>query len=309
MGGTARSKGGSARRTNRVIALVSLVLIAAAALSALVGDRSPAGTSSSTTTTPSKPQVDGTGTRPAETSRSWFDHGTAREQFDYKMDELSCDEMDTYLTVDLCAVATATSGSFMLVGTESFWEPTDKDSDGFAWIPFDLTAYTMRRDGTSRAISVLDGYTEKAHTSLKVKLDLYRAEVDGDEVLVLVKRMADGAGDPYDYIEEVQVLAASPTGAPTLVASYSGADIEVSSTGTSLVVSSRRYASPVEGNAEEVSWYSLITLSPSDDDTSSWNETITSGVRPKPASEGMTLVDSYSFPSRRGANEPRPADA
>lgn len=293
------ARGGPARSTNRSIVLIGLVLLLVAAAAAVFGDRSDEGTPTTTTTTvPERPQVDGTGTRPAETARSWFDHGTAREQFDYSMDKLSCAEMARYLTLDLCAVATADSGSFMLVGTESFWEPTDTDADGTAWIPFDLTAFTMRREGGSRAMSVLDGYTEKAYTRLKVQLDLYRAEVDGDEVLVLVKRMADGAGDPYDYLESVQVLAASPTGAPTLVASYEGADVEVSSTGDALVITSRRYGPPGE-DGSETRWFTIVSLTPGDGEMFSWNETLSSGTIDGPRDTGTTLVDSYTFPVGR----------
>lgn len=295
------ASGGSARRTNRSILVIGVVLLLVAGAAAVVGDRDGTGSSASTTTTtqPERPQVDGSGTRPAETARSWFDHGTAREQFDYAMEKLSCAEMSQYLTLDLCAVATATTGSFMLVGTESFWDPTETDSDGTAWVPFDLTAFTMRREGGSRAMSVLDGYTEKAYTRLAVRLDLYRAEVDGDEVLVLVKRMADGAGDPYDYMESVQVLAASPTGAPTLVASYEGADVEVAGTGEALVVTSRRYGPP-GADGSESRWFTSITLAPSNRDVFSWDETVTSGPIEGPRDSGVILVDSYTFPVGRG---------
>ena len=293
----------SARRTNRAIVLTALLVVAGSAAAAVFGDRTAPETDSADTTIPEKPQVDGSGIRPAETSRSWFDHGTAREQFDYAMTKLSCDTMNTFLTVDVCAVATAKSGSFMLVGTESFWEPTDLDADGTAWVPFDLTSFTMRRDGEfPRAVSVLDGYTEKAYTSRTAQVDLYRAEVNGDDVLVLVKRQSNPNADPYDYTEEVQVLAVSPSGAPTLVASYSGADIEVSSTGSALLVTSLRYPSPTDDNAPNMEWYTRITLSPSDRDPYSWDESVTSGARPMPADKGMTLVDTYKFPSRKGGN-------
>lgn len=299
---------GAARRTNRAILVVVAVTSLTAGLAAILGDRGGDGGSAPSTT--ERPQRDGVGTRPAETARSWFDHGNAREQFDYAMSSLSCAAMDEYLTTDLCATATSRSGSFMLVGTESFWDPDEKDSDGLAWIPFDFTAFTMRRDGAPRAVSVLDGYTEKAYTGLKAQLDMYRAVVDGDEVLVVVKRLADGAGDPYDFTESVQVIAASPTGAPTLVASYEGARISVTSTGDALVVSSLRYASPTNGEGDtEEEWYTIITLAPSERDPYSWDERVTSGPRGKVPEGDIALVGTHTFPVGRDGRDPSEASA
>lgn len=309
------TRGSSARRSNALIAAVAVVLAAGAAAAAVFGERTTPSSNGSASSVPVKPQVDGSGVRPAETARSWFDHGTAREQFDYAMKSLSCAVMNTFLTVDLCAVATAKSGSFMLVGSESFWDPSDVDSDGLAWIPFDLTAYTMRRDGDApRAISVLDGYTEKAHTSRKAQLDLYKVEVNGDDVLVLVKRQSNPDADPYEFTEEVQVLAASHTGAPTLVASYSGSDVEVSCTASSVVLSSLRYPSPSDENGPGAEWYSRITLTPTSREPYSWDERITSGDRPPASDSCMTLVGSHPFPSRKGngpvaGNDPQSGNA
>lgn len=302
------ARGGTARRTNGALVLATAMALLLAGAAAVFGERRVTPSTGPTTTAPERPQVDGTGIRPADVARSWFDHGTAREQFDYSMNALSCDELAKYMTLDLCAVATAESGSFMLVGTESFWDPDDTDADGISWVPFDLTVFTMRRDAGARAVSVLDGYTEKAYSRLKAQLDLYRAEVNGDEVLVLVKRLAPGAGDAYDYTESVQVLAASGSGAPTLVASYEGANVQVASTGRALVVTSLRYGPPGDPDAEG-NWFSKVTLTPSTREPYAWDETITSGTTEGARDAGMTLLGTYTFPVGKGTSDPQTSNA
>lgn len=297
-----------ARTGNRAIAGTVVVLLAVTAAAAVWGERNDRShTGASTSSVPEKPAVDATGSRPAETSYSWFNHGGGTEQFDYAMDKLRCGNMDENITVDVCAVANTSFGSFMLVGTESFWDPDDVDSDGLAWVPFNMTVYTMRRDaGVSRAVSVMDGYTEKAYTSVAVKIDLYVAQVDGEDVLVLAKRRANATDDAYSYWESVQVIAASPSGAPTVVATYDGADVEVVSNGRSLVVSSLRYGPPTLDRADG-GWYSIVTLTPSDNDMSQWTERVTSGPARPEGTAAVSRVGTYKFPV--GKAEPEPGRA
>ncbi|MFN5601274.1 MAG: hypothetical protein ACK48T_04005, partial [Acidimicrobiaceae bacterium] len=55
-------------------------------------------------TTPSAPSNNNIpGARPAETALSWFDHGFAVEQFDYEMDELSCEAVERKPLHPTCA--------------------------------------------------------------------------------------------------------------------------------------------------------------------------------------------------------------
>lgn len=294
-----------ARAVNRATAGVVVVILGVTAAVAAWGDPGRhSHTGSSSTSVPDKPAVDAPGTRPAETSYSWFDHGGGTEQFDYAMSALRCTNMDENLTVDICAVANSSVGSFMLVGTESFWDPDEVDSDGLSWVPFNMTLFTMRRNaGVSRAVSVMDGYTEKAYTSVAAKIDLYVAEVDGEDVLVLVKRRANAADDAYSYRESVQIIAASPTGAPTVVGTYEGAAIDVVSTGSSLVVSSLRYGPPTL-DRDNGGWYSLVTLTPSADDMSQWTENITSGPARPSGTATVARVGTYKFPVGRAEPEP-----
>jgi hypothetical protein len=225
------------------------------------------------------------------------------EQTDYPMKELSCELLGDVITPDVCAVAETSHGSFMLVGTEGYWDKFETDADGLAQIPFDLTVFTTRTDQkTPRAVSVMDGYFEKAYTKNKAQLDLYRAHIDGEDVLVLVKRLSDNAPDAYSFSDSVQVIAASSTGAPTVVATYEGSSLKVGSDGSKIVVSALRYKATQDST--ESTWFSRITLTPSESDPAAWTEHVTSGPVAVTQGQGMKLMGSHVFAvDRVGASD------
>ena len=296
-----------AKRTNRSVAAVAVVLVLGAGAAAIWGD---AGTTESVDSTTTVPPLDdktnGPGTRPAELAYSWFDHGMSVEQTDYPMDELSCATLSETITPDICAVATTKHGAFMLAGVEGYWDMSETDADGLVQIPFDMTMFTMRTDQSiPRAISVMDGYFQKAYTGNKAQIDLYRAAVNGDDVLILVKRLSDNAPDAYAFTESVQVIAASNTGAPTVVATYEGTSIKVGSDGSKIVISSLRYRSTAD--AEEAKWFTRLTLTPSEDDPALWIESLSSGPTAVTRGQGMKLMGSHQFAapkSKRPSTEP-----
>ncbi len=289
---------GSARRVNRSIYIAFAILAVAAGASAILG--TPKSSPDVTVTTdPPRSTHSGSGIRPAETVLSWFDHSMSVEQFDYEMPSLSCADIKKSLTPDICAVARSTSGDFMLVGAESFWDPAEKDSEDFAQIPLMMTLYSLRKgNGPSRAVSVLDGSIKKAFTSVKVTIDVAITQVNGSDVMVLHRRLADPKADAYSYWDSVQILAASSTGAPTVVATYDGARMSVQSTGSSLIISALRYSSP-SANKQKGDWTTNITLTPSQRDLYSWNEEITSGPRNTAGVVDVKIVSSYTFPTAR----------
>ena len=295
------------RSTNRsiLIALVVVVLVASAA--AVFGDRAaPESAPEATTTTSVAPVEERVIIRPAETSYSWFDHSFGVEQYDYVMDELSCDAVAEIITVDLCGVAETPDGNFMLVGAESFWDPRETDSDGYAYIPFVFSTHILQDDPT-RAVGVLDGYEDKAYTANVAEIDLYSARIDGSEVLVLHKHLADPDADAYSFWDSVQVLAMSSTGAPTVVATYEGARLKVARDGDALVLSSLRYKSSATGDTS--SWFTNLRLTPSERADGSWDESPGSSATEVDGGAGLVELDSYTFPSTSRGGRDEPTDA
>jgi hypothetical protein len=287
----------SAKRTNRVLASAVIVVLLGAAIAASVqfsGEASAPSTSDAPVVTP---PANSTGSRPAEIGYSWFDHGFASEQIDFDMPALSCASVADTITPDLCAVARATSGAFMLVGTEGFWDPEELDADGTSWVPLDLTVFVMRTDIEGpRAISVLDGSTEKAYTDVGVSIDLYTANIDGDDVLVLHKRLTNSSDDPFSFRESVQILAMSPTGAPTLVATYEGHQMRVAASGSTIEMSSLRYRT--SNTSPNPQWFTRVSVKPSARDIAlySWDEIVTSNDAEIPSGQDMKLQATYDFP-------------
>jgi hypothetical protein len=287
----------SANRTNRILTAAVVVVLLGATVAASVqvsGEASAPSTSDAPLVTP---PVNNAGSRPAEIGYSWFDHGFASEQIDYDMPALSCTSVADTITPDLCAVARATSGAFMLVGTEGFWDPEEFDADGASWVPLDLTVFVMRTDVEGpRAISVLDGSTEKAYTDVGVSVDLYTANIDGDDVLVLHKRLTNSTDDPFSFRESVQILAISPTGAPTLVATYEGYQLRVATSGSTIEMSSLRYRT--SNTSPNPQWFTRVSVKPSVRDIAlySWDETVTSNAAEVPSGQGMELKATYDFP-------------
>ena len=296
------SKASPAQRVNRAIAFLVVVFFVLSGLAAGKQITTEASSPSTTIAEVVPPPADLTGQRPAETSLSWFNHGFGTEQIDFDMTSLSCRSVAESITPDVCAVARTQYGEFMLVGTEGFWDQSEFDADGTTWIPLNFAVFVMRDDLEGpRAISILDGVTEKAFTDLGAVIDLYVAQVNGDDVLVLHKRQTDKAKDPYSFRESVQILAMSPSGAPTLVATYEGNQLRVASSGASIELSSLRYrASNTTPNPQ---WFTRISVFPNKQDAFSygWNEIVTSQNQEVPNGQGMKREAQYLFPSTRPA--------
>lgn len=295
---------GAARRTNRVlVTLVTVVIVVIGAVA--FGVDNPARTPADTTA-PDGPAPVGNGSRPAETSLSWFDHSMSVEQFDYDMKTLSCKSVAEAITPDLCSIASSPHGDFMLVGSEGFWDPAEVDDEGFAHISMNFSVFTMRDDqGAARAISVLDGSVDHRYSKLPVRIDVFTAVVRGSEVLVLHKHLSDPEADAYSSWDEVQILAASSTGAPTVVATYRGAQLRVAATGSEILLSNLRYRA--SGTSAGSEWYSRVTLTPSGSSPTDWIEKVTSAPEPVAIGTGMTLVDTYQFPHRDSLPAPTQA--
>jgi hypothetical protein len=287
----------SAKRTNRILAAAVVVVLLGAAVAGSVQFTSETTAPSTSDAPVVTPPAKNAGSRPAEISYSWFDHGFASEQIDYDMSALSCASVADTITPDLCAVARATSGAFMLVGTEGFWDPEELDADGATWVPLDLTVFVMRTDMEGpRAISVLDGSTEKAYTDVGVSMDLYIVNINGDDVLVLHKRLTNSSDDPFSFRESVQILAMSPTGAPTLVATYEGHQLHIAASGSTIEMSSLRYRTSI--TTPNPQWFTRVSVKPSMRDMAlySWDETVTSNDVEVPLGQGMELQATYDFP-------------
>ena len=271
----------SARRTNRVVALVAVVLVLCAVGAWLAGR--PSGTSTTIdTTVPSgtEPTSSTHGfLRPADTSLSWFFHSGSVEQFDYEMPSLSCRAMADYISVDFCTVVKGKGGSFMIVGTEGYWDPAEPNSRGVVNVPLDLTVYVLAKgNGPTRAMSILDGSLDVNYEGEPTELRAYVATTSAGEVLVLHKKARSQTPAAYDYWEEVQVIAASPTGAPTLVAAYEGSNMSVTGDGAGVVLTSDRYASPSDKSREPV-WNTFTYLTPATSFPYTWAESTKSGDR------------------------------
>ena len=298
----AKTSASPAKRTNRAVLVVAVLLLIGAGSAGAWGSGSGENSTSSTSSIPPRNDaVNGPGGRPAETSYSWFDHGMSVEQTDYPMKELSCELLGDVITPDVCAVAETSHGSFMVIGTEGYWDKYETDADGLAQIPFDLTVFSARTDQKiPRAVSVMDGYFEKAYTKNKAQLDLYRAQINGEDVLVLVKRLSENAPDAYSFSDSVQVIAASSTGAPTVVATYEGSSLKVGSDGSKIVVSALRYKATQDST--ESTWFSRITLTPSESDPAAWTEHVTSGPVAVTQGQGMKLMGSHVFAVDRASS-------
>jgi len=293
------ARSSQARRQNRLIGLVTVVLLVVAGFSAVREESS--GSSPSDTSTPGVTDHSthtGSLARPADTSLSWFNHSLSVEQFDYDMSSLSCTAMAKYITVDLCAVVKSEHGDFMVVGTEGWWDPQETNSAGIVKVPLDLTVYVLTSEnGQKRAMSVMDGTVSVDYDGDATVMSAYVVKTDQGEVLALHKHPQSQASGSYDYWDELQVVAASSTGAPTLVAAYEGSNIHLVGDGSGIVFSSDRYASPT-GSSTEPKWSTLTSLFPAGGEPYSWNESMRSGPRLSvPSSVKPVLADSYDFPN------------
>ncbi len=297
------AKASEAKRTNRLIALVAVLLLAGAG--AIAATKSaPDGVPSDSTV------AEGNGepapnleylSRPADTGLRWLFHSLSAEQFDYEMPELSCGAIRRYISADLCAVIENDNGSFMLVGTEGFWDPQDPNSAGVVKIPLDLTVYALTEDnGPSRAMSVMDGSVSVNYDGEPTVLSAHTVATETGDVLVLHKRARGEVTDAYDFYDEIQVIAVSPTGAPTVVAAYKGSNIAVQGDGAGVVFSSDRYASPSKSGVEPT-WKTFTYLSPAEGQPYGWSETMRSGSRLRVAEQVKpVLTDEFEWPSKVG---------
>jgi hypothetical protein len=301
------AKASQARRTNRLIALVAVLLLAGAGAIAATKP-APEGIPSDSTVAKGNgepaPDLDYL-SRPADTGLTWLYHSLSAEQFDYEMDELSCPAIRKYISADLCAVVSNDNGSFMLVGTEGFWDPQEPNSAGVVKIPLDLTVYALTdENGPTRAMSVMDGSVSVDYDGEPTALSAYSVATKDGGALVLHKRPQGDVTESYDFYDELQVLAVSPSGAPTVVAAYEGSGISVQGDGTGVVFASDRYASPSKSGVEPT-WKTFTYLSPAEGQPYGWSETMRSGSRLRVAEKVKpVLVDEYEWPNsaRRGSD-------
>ena len=289
-----------ARRTNRLIGAAAALFLLSGALAWGFGDRSSSPSLSHDTT-----QGQGSGSTPvpavsrlADVSLSWFDHANSVEQYDYEMPELSCMSMASYITTDLCAVVRSRNGDFMLVGTEGYWDPQETDSRGNVRIPLDLSVYVLTSsNGPTRAMSVLDGSFHVYYDDPTTQLAAHTVTTPDGEALVLHLKPSNQADGKYGFWDMLQVLAMSPGHAPQVVAAYEGSNIHPVDTGNGIAFTADRYASPT-GNGKDPVWSSIIRLTPSQDPTFRWDESIASGEKLPPGpTDAPRLVDTYVFPN------------
>jgi hypothetical protein len=212
------------------------------------------------------------------------------------MKSLNCADMNKELSLDLCAVTRTSHGDFMLTGIEPY--------DYGSYIDFEFSLFALHTDaGVTRAVTVLNGEVSASAYDDQMRLDIYRTLIDGDEVLLLHKRPVDSSVDGFDNLDEVFIIAASPTGAPTAVAKYSGPHIEFESDGKNIYLYWKRYGP--KGTGGDEGWITVAKLFPSDREAYGWNEHMTSAMvadqKPGKTAAGtnvspITMVDTYTFP-------------
>jgi hypothetical protein len=278
-----------AKRTNRVLGvLVVLLLIGAGAVALFVEP-----STSSDATGVSGNDASMLGVRPAEVSRSNFSAGWGIEQYDFQMNALSCSELNTHITTDLCAVAKTKHGDFMFSATESYWDETDSETT------LEMSLFGFQdNNGWKRATGLLDAQMVRDLDGVQVKIDLYRTEVNGDEVLIAHRHPVDDRVNGYDVSDHVFIIAASPTGAPTVVAWYNGPDISFEVDGKNITLLYKRYGVATESGTLQQGWNTQVRLFPSARVPYGWDEQITTGPALRDVMDAVPvdLVDSYTFP-------------
>jgi hypothetical protein len=278
-----------AKRTNRVLGvLVVLLLIGTGAVALFVEP-----SKSFDATVVSGNDATTLGVRPAEVSRSNFSAGWGIEQYDFQMNALSCSELNTHITTDLCAVARTKHGDFMFSATESYWDETDSETT------LEMSLFGFQdNNGWKRATGLLDAQMVRDLDGVQVKIDLYRTEVNGDEVLIAHLHPADDTVNGYDVSDQVFIIAASPTGAPTVVAWYNGPDISFEVNGKNITLLYKRYGVATESGTLQQGWNTQVRLFPSARVPYGWDEQITTGPELREVMDAVPviLVDSYTFP-------------
>ena len=97
---------------------------------------------------------------------------------------------------------------------------------------------------------------------MQVKIDLYRIEVHGDEVLIVHRHPVDEPVNGYNVSDQVLIIAASPTGAPTVVAWYNGPDISVEVDGKNITLLYKRISVATESGTLQQGWNTQLRLFP-----------------------------------------------
>ena len=282
-------KGSEAKRTNRVLGVLVVLLLIGAGAVALFLEPS----TSSEATVVSGKDATTLGVRPAEVSRSNFSAGWGIEQYDFQMNALSCSELNTHITTDLCAVAKTKHGDFMFSATESYWDETDSETT------LEMSLFGFQdNNGWKRATGLLDAQMVRDLDGVQVKIDLYRTEVHGDEVLIAHRHPVDDTVNGYDVSDQVFIIAASPTGAPTVVAWYNGPDISFEVDGKNITLLYKRYGVATESGTLQQGWNTQVRLFPSARVPYGWDEQITTGPELREVMDAVPviLVDSYTFP-------------
>jgi hypothetical protein len=278
-----------AKRTNRVLGVLVVLLLVGAGAVALFVEPS----TSSDETVVSGNDATTLGVRPAEVSRSNFSAGWGIEQYDFQMNALSCSELNTHITTDLCAVAKTKHGDFMFSATESYWDETDSETT------LEMSLFGFQdNNGWKRATGLLDAQMVRDLDGVQVKIDLYRTEVNGDEVLIAHRHPVDDRVNGYDVSDQVFIIAASPTGAPTVVAWYNGPDISFEVDGKNITLLYKRYGAATESGTLQQGWNTQVRLFPSARVPYGWDEQITTGPELREVMDAVPveLVDSYTFP-------------
>ena len=278
-----------AKRTNRGLGVLLILLLIGTGAVALFVEPS----TSSDATVVSGDDATTLGVRPAEVSRSNFSAGWGIEQYDFQMNALSCSELNTHITTDLCAVAKTKHGDFMFSATESYWDETDSETT------LEMSLFGFQdNNGWKRATGLLDAQMVRDLDGVQVKIDLYRTEVNGDEVLIAHRHPVDDKVNGYDVSDQVFIIAASPTGAPTVVAWYNGPDISFEVDGKNITLLYKRYGVATESGTLQQGWNTQVRLFPSGRVPYGWDEQITTGPALREVMDAVpvVLVDSYTFP-------------
>jgi len=98
--------------------------------------------------------------------------------------------------------------------------------------------------------------------------------------------------------DQVFIIAASPTGAPTVVAWYNGPDISFEVDGKNITLLYKRYGVATESGTLQQGWNTQVRLFPSARVPFGWDEQITTGPALRDVMDAVPviLVDSYTFP-------------
>jgi hypothetical protein len=306
----------SARRTNTAIAVVVALLLIVTIVVAVFGTPTSAptvndvtgGTASVTTVEPNvvdnTPSSGSSLTRDADTSDSWFSHTFAVEQFDFPMEQLDCEDMSQYFTLELCVVSQTSRGDFMVTATEGFWDPQDGTDDNID-IPLNFMVYVhTTSNGPARAMSVLDGSLSAPYDTVSSQIEMSTFSIAGEDVVVIEWSSRGDATRATDRTwSALQVVAMRTGGLPEVVATYGGTDIAYAADNTALVLTSERFGPPSR-NTEAEPWLTVLRLSPST--SGPWKESVTSQATStfdNSSLKDASSTSTYEFPRRRSESQ------